>query len=849
MSTSLAEAATAAASSTPATATFHSASSMRPRAGGKFLFVGDEKLWVRGVTYGTFGTRPDGDDYPTEEILDKDFAAMRANAINAVRCYTVPPRRLLDAAQRHGLRVMVGLPWEQHIAFLDDPGRADDIVRRVAEGVRSCAGHPAVLCYAIGNEIPASIVRWHGRRQVERFLKRLYLAAKAEDPVALVTYVNFPTTEYLQLPFLDLFCFNVYLESRERLEDYLARLQNLAGEKPLLMAEIGLDSRRNGLEKQAESLEWQVRTAFAAGCSGAFAFAWTDEWHRGGHEIEDWDFGLVARDRSPKPALAAAQRAFSEVPFPANTPWPMISVVVCSYNGARTIRDTMEGLKRVDYPRFEVIVVNDGSKDDTPKIVSEYAGVRLISTENRGLSAARNTGWQNASGEIIAYIDDDAYPDPHWLQYLAYRFMTGDWVGVGGPNIAPPGDGPIAECVANSPGGPVHVLLSDVEAEHIPGCNMSFRRDALAAIDGFDVRYRAAGDDVDLCWRLQERGGRIGFHAGAMDWHHRRNSLTMYWRQQKGYGKAEALLEEKWPERYNPVGHLAWVGRLYGRGFTLPIPAGRSRIYGGVWGSAAYQSLYEPAPVTLLMLPVMPEWYLVILVLAILSLLGLSWWPLLGALPLLALAIAAPITQATIAAARGQFPPSLSKGARLMRRLVTFYMHLMQPMARLIGRIRHGLTPWRRRGGAADTRHDAKAPDFIWSETWRAPEQWVSVLETSLRDDGAIVRHGGDYDDWDLEIRGGLFGGLDVALAVEEHGAGKQMVRFKTFGHTPILARVTTTVLAVLAVGALLHSAPVASGCLGLLAAVLALRSLRDQVAARRAWAAAVARCSAPAAV
>ncbi len=239
----------------------------RPHVGGKFLFAGAQKLWVRGVTYGTFRPQAGGEEYPDDERLGQDFATMRANGVNTVRCYTVPPRQLLDAARRHGLRVMVGLPWEQHVAFLDDAGRADDIERRVREGVRACAGHPAVLCFAIGNEIPASIVRWHGRRRVERFLERLYRAAKAEDPQALVTYVNFPTTEYLQLPFLDLACFNVYLETRERLEAYLARLQNLAGEKPLLMAEIGLDSLRNGLQKQAESLEWQVRTAFAAGCA------------------------------------------------------------------------------------------------------------------------------------------------------------------------------------------------------------------------------------------------------------------------------------------------------------------------------------------------------------------------------------------------------------------------------------------------------------------------------------------------------------------------------------------------------------------------------------------------------
>ena len=117
---------------------------------------------------------------------------------------------------------------------------------------------------------------------------------KREDPGALVTYVNYPTTEYLDLSFLDFVCFNVYLETREQLRAYLARLQNLAAEKPLVMAEIGLDSRRNGLERQAEVLAWQIREVFDEGCAGTFVFAWTDEWYRGGYDIEDWDFGLTA---------------------------------------------------------------------------------------------------------------------------------------------------------------------------------------------------------------------------------------------------------------------------------------------------------------------------------------------------------------------------------------------------------------------------------------------------------------------------------------------------------------------------------------------------------------------------
>jgi beta-galactosidase/beta-glucuronidase len=275
------------------------------RADGKFLSVGGEKLFVKGVTYGTFLPDDAGNEFHDVRRVVRDFAAMASSGVNAVRTYTTPPQWFLDCAAEHGLRCLVGVPWEQHVTFLSDRGRARSIVDRVRQAVESCAGHPAVLAYAVGNEIPAPIVRWHGRAKIERFVERLYWAAKEADEAALVTYLNYPSTEYLELPFLDICAFNVYLETPEKLDAYLARLQNVARDRPLLLGEVGLDSRRNGIEAQAASLDWQIRSAFAAGCAGTFVFAWTDEWHRGGHEIDDWDFGLTDRDRRPKPALRA----------------------------------------------------------------------------------------------------------------------------------------------------------------------------------------------------------------------------------------------------------------------------------------------------------------------------------------------------------------------------------------------------------------------------------------------------------------------------------------------------------------------------------------------------------------
>jgi len=796
------------------------------RARGKFLFAGEEKFCVRGVTYGPFAARADGVEYPAPAAVAWDFTQMKRNGINAIRVYSVPPKWLLDAAARAGLRVMVGLPWAQHVNFLDEPGMADAIEESVRIGVLRCVRHPAVLCFAVGNEIPAGIVRWLGKERVERFIARLCRAVKEENPQALCTYVNFPTTEFLELPFLDLFCFNVYLESQPKFEAYLARLQSLAGDKPLLMTEIGLDSRRNGEEQQARSLAWQVRSTFEGGAAGIFVFSWTDEWHRGGCDIEDWNFGLTRRDRTPKAALAAVQRAFNEIPFAPNIEWPKVSVIVCTYNGGSTLRETFRRLQRLNYPDFEVIVVDDGSTDGGADEAEAY-GYRLIRTQNAGLSSARNTGLHAANGEIVAYLDDDAYPDADWLKYLALTFLRGDYVGVGGPNIPPLGDGWIADCVTNSPGGPIHVLLTDREAEHIPGCNMAFRKWALLAIGGFDNRFRTAGDDVDICWNLQQAGWKLGFSPAAVVWHHRRNSIRRYWKQQKGYGRAEALLEQKWPEKYNAAGHVSWAGRVYGNGFFTVIPRA-GRIYGGIWGSAPFQRLYQAAPGTLSGLTLMPEWHLIVALLSILTLLGLSWKPLFLAAPMLLTAFGLPLVHAIASSLRARFPDApKNRLAELRSRSVVAGFHLLQPIARLVGRVRWGLTPWRRTTIAILS--IPKTYFFIlWSELWRSAEQRMCDLEVALKAQGAVVHRGGGFDNWDLEVCGGLIGSARLRMVVEEHGQERQLVRLRVWPRYGWIGFALAAALGALAIGAERAHAGIAFDFLLVAAFLPVLLSLRD---------------------
>jgi O-antigen biosynthesis protein len=811
-------------------------SAHRPAVSGKFLYVGEHRFDVRGVTYGTF--RPDtGGDYPDRDVVETDFALMAEYGVNAIRTYTVPPPWLLDLAGAAGLQVMVGLPWEQHVAFLDDRRRLRSIEQRVRDGVRGCARHPAVLCFAVGNEIPAPVVRWHGRRAVERFVERLYWAAKDEDPDALVTYANYPSTEYLQLPFLDLAAFNVYLETDEQFDSYLARLQSIAGDRPLLMAEIGLDSRRNGEVEQARVISRQMQASLAAGCAGVFVFAWTDEWYRGGTDVEDWDFGLTDRRREPKQALHAVRRASRE-PILEDGLCPAVSVVLCSHNGERTIARCLAGLTALDYPSYEIIVVDDGSTDATARIAAGF-DVHLICTDNRGLSNARNTGVAAARGEIVAFIDDDAWPDPRWLRYLTATLIASDHAGVGGPNIPPPADGLVGAAVARAPGIPIHVLASDTEAEHIPGCNMAFWRDALESVDGFDPRFRVAGDDVDVCWKLQDRAMTLGFSPGAVVWHRRRHSFCGYLKQQYAYGKAEALLERKWPEKYNRGGHVRWAARVYADARSALVRR-RLKVNYGTWGRHAFQSLYQGPTSAPWALPLMPEWYLLVGALGALAIQDVARRPLLATVPGVGLPLEVVLLVAAVAAlvglAVGAGRDAVMSSPRARRRqpllrAMTMLLYALQPLARLAGRLRHGLTPWRRRGGAgfAGPWH---ATTVQWSEQWRSPYARLLEIENRLRPRCLSVARGGDHDRWDLQVGTGQFAAARLRLLAEEHGEGRQLLRFAIAPRCSV-AGLLAVVPCVAALATAFSHDLVAAVFFGVAALVIAARVIYDGGSAR----------------
>lgn len=601
---------------------------------GKFFFIGDKKFFLKGVSYGPFSVGTHSASFPERPVVEKDFAMMAQLGANCLRTYTVPPDWLLDLAAAYGLRLLIGIPWAQHVAFLDSSAVKVEIREAIAHGVKACRNHPAAFAYLVGNEIPPDIVRWHGPKRVRAFLKELMAVAKDGDPEALVSYANYPSTEYLNINFTDFLCFNVYLHQDKDFRRYLSRLHNLAEDKPLVLSEFGVDSLREGPELQAEILSQKLSSSFEMGAAGTIVFSWTDEWFTGGYAIQDWAFGLVDHERLKKPAFHTVQKYYTMPLPPVLAEYPKVSVVVCAYNAERTMDSCLASLKDLNYPNYEVIVVNDGSTDYTLKITQRYDYVRIISQENKGLSVARNVGIAAATGEIVAYTDSDCVVDPDWLTYVVEKLLSSGLSAVGGPNLPPPEDSLVPSCVAVSPGAPTHVLLSDEVAEHIAGCNMAFRRSVLEEIGGFDPLFRAAGDDVDLCWRLQDNGYTIGFSPAAVVWHFRRNTVAAYLKQQRGYGKAEALVYFKHPHRFNLLGQPCWLGRIYGD-LSSSLSFGQPAIYSGVFGRGLFQTLYQPSASLLSYLPLTLEWNVASAVLFMSALLS-GGYPWVGAAMFLA---------------------------------------------------------------------------------------------------------------------------------------------------------------------------------------------------------------------
>ncbi|MEM6821236.1 MAG: glycosyltransferase [Verrucomicrobiota bacterium] len=748
----------------------------------KFFFEGERKVFLQGVTYGPFEPRTENGPYlPEEGRVVKDFEMMQEAGINLVRLYHQPPVWFLDRAGESGIRVLTTVPWPLRGLFLEDTKTRATILKRMGTFSREHSGHPAILGYLVDNEMAPDLVRWLGREEVEQFLNTCVCEVKQGDPEALVSYAGFPPSEYLQPGEVDFYSFNVYLHDRDVFQRYLSRLQNIAGEKPLVLSEFGMDTIRHGEEEQAELLSRYIEDCFRGGAAGSILFSWTDEWFTGGAEITDWAFGLVTKDRRPKLAYSSVGHSFlvgkeSLVGcHPLKSP-PKVSVVVCSYNGSSTLKGCLEALEKQSYSDYEIIVVDDGSTDDTQGVLAKFPDVTSVRQENMGLSAARNVGIEAAAGEVIAYTDSDCMPDEDWLYFLIQTLLLEKTAAVGGPNISPPAHQWVQAAVAVSPGAPGHVLFNDRRAEHVPGCNMAFWKWALIGINGFDPVYRKAGDDVDVCWKLLDQGYEIAFSPAAVVWHHRRFCVKTYFSQQRGYGEAEALLRFQHLNRFDAAGSARWKGRIYGVEdsaslFYQPI------IYYGQFAFGGFQSIYRQQSYGFLHMFGSLQWVALTGFVLLLS----TGIPMIRIIPLVM--VGATLWAALVNMASVNLE---SKFDGFKARILVFYLSLSQPLVRAWARyftwlerqqtpksvseseesLPHYRPPWWRCGYFQFWSNEGKERYTLLrsAEELLGREGWRFVLDTG-------------WSNWDIQIFGNRWWHIRIRTQSEAHPGGRQLTR------------------------------------------------------------------------
>jgi glycosyltransferase involved in cell wall biosynthesis len=211
-----------------------------------------------------------------------------------------------------------------------------------------------------------------------------------------------------------------------------------------------------------------------------------------------------------------------------------VSIVIPAYNAANTISSCIEACYAQDYPGREVIVVDDGSTDDTEDIVRRHP-VRYLRQDNAGPASARNRGWRAATGEVICFTDSDCVPAHDWVSKLVEEYTSKEIGGVGGTYDIVNDHSLLASCVHEEI--VQRHLRMPRQVNYLGSFNVSYRRTVLEQIGGFYESYRmASGEDNELAYQVIKRGYRLIFTKDARVAHHHPEHLLRYLKQQFWHG-------------------------------------------------------------------------------------------------------------------------------------------------------------------------------------------------------------------------------------------------------------------------------------------------------------------------
>ncbi|MDB5108036.1 MAG: glycosyl transferase family 2, partial [Candidatus Binatus sp.] len=544
-------------------------------------------------------------------------------------------------------------------------------------------------------------------------------------------------------------------------------------------------------------------------------------------EITDWAFGLTQRDRTPKRAFETVSTVYrAELPSPFSTA-PKASVIVCAYNAAATLAECLKSLRELKYPDYELIVVDDGSTDSTAQI-AEQAEVRMLRLEHRGLACARNAGVEAASGDIVAFIDADARADRDWLYHLVETITRRGAAAAGGPNFTPHPESARAAAMSVAPGLPREVRAEDDRLSQLCGCNMAITKAAFARVGSFDPVFTAAGDDVDLSWRLTSSGETIAHAPGAVVTHERRGSLSAYMRQQRGYGVGEGRLFRKYPRRTHDNAMYAapsWLGAMLGG----------ARVYYGEFGRGLFQTVYSSGA-HYAELPLTIQWVGSSIVLLLLGFLS----PVLGLLGVVGFSISI-----LIAVAVAISTPLPSEYSGVSARIYLWLANLLGPVARSLSRER---VKWRLASLPSEDRSNADggprdSVDFAMpgdAET-TSPAAVLLTIRDELVRRGLTVAESDGFQSYDLEVILPPFVRVPIN-AIRERDRRLTILWREQFAWWRASIVAATILLLLIAADLTLEEAVAATACVALAIGLIAVDRTRRVVAIVKAGVAETAR-------
>ncbi|MBN1256636.1 MAG: glycosyltransferase [Planctomycetes bacterium] len=208
---------------------------------------------------------------------------------------------------------------------------------------------------------------------------------------------------------------------------------------------------------------------------------------------------------------------------------PEASVIIPTYNGSELIRACLEAVSSQQTSKhYEIIVVDDGSTDNTPEMVREYPGVRLFQQENAGPAAARNHGANEARGKIILFTDDDCIPEPDWLEYMLLALADDVITGAKGAYLTRQPE-LIARFIQYEYEEKYARLQRLNTIDLIDTYSAAFRRDIFLENGGYDTSFPYASvEDREFSVRLAAKGYRFVFQSQARVWHKHADSLREY---------------------------------------------------------------------------------------------------------------------------------------------------------------------------------------------------------------------------------------------------------------------------------------------------------------------------------